>query len=220
MSSEEVRALETLKDRTGLYIIAGSAADAVSYEASAFDQGLLTYSLLYGMKGPALREDRYIDIISLFNFASQKVPELASEIGGIQKPEVRVPNDLNTFDIGELNGEQRKQIALKANRPAVAASLFQNEASFIDDLQLGELIDQRLKKLEGQNSQAGVMFVDVKTFPEAYVIRGRYSEDGESISAVGAVFQGKRKIADLEVSSKDANELADMIISKAQQSIK
>ncbi|MEQ8810034.1 MAG: hypothetical protein RIE59_13260, partial [Imperialibacter sp.] len=127
---------------------------------------------------------------------------------------------LNTFDIGELNGEQRKQIALKANRPAVAASLFQNEASFIDDLQLGELIDQRLKKLEGQNSQAGVMFVDVKTFPEAYVIRGRYTEDGENISAVGAVFQGKKKIADVEATSKDASQLADMIIDKAQQSIK
>ena len=220
MSSEQARALETLKDRTGLYIIAGSAADAVSYEASTFDQGLLTYSLLYGMKGPALREDRYIDIISLFNFASQKVPELASEIGGIQKPEVRVPNDLNTFDIGELDAEQRKQISLKASRPAVAASAFQNEATFTDDLQLGELIDLRLKQLEGQNSQSGVMFVDARTFPEAYVIRGRYSEEGGAVKATGAVFQGKAKLADINISATSATQLADLIMEKASAMIK
>lgn len=220
MSSEEVRALETLKDRTGLYIIAGSAADAVSYEASAFDQGLLTYSLLYGMKGPALREDRYIDIINLFNFASQKVPELASEIGGIQKPEVRVPNDLSTFDIGELGPEQRKQIVLKANRPAVAASAFQNEATFSDDLQLGELIDQRLKQAESQNSEEGVMFVDTKTFPEAFVVRGRYSESDEGLNAMGAIFQGKTKIADIKASAATVDVLADKVVAELRAAMK
>lgn len=220
MSSEQVRALESLKDRTGLYIIAGSAADAVSYEASAFDQGLLTYSLLYGMKGPALRDERYIDIIDLFNFASKKVPELASEIGGVQKPEVRVPNDLNSFDIGELSAEGRSQIMLKASRPAVASSAFQNEATFSDDLQIGELIDQRLKKLESENTQQGVMFVDAKTFPEAYVVRGRYSEEGETIIAKGAIFQGKNKLTDLEVAAPDASTLADAILEKMKELIK
>ncbi len=220
MSSEQVRALETLKDRTGLYIIAGSAADAVSYEASAFDQGLLTYSLLYGMKGPALRDERYIDIIDLFNFASKKVPELASEIGGVQKPEVRVPHDLNSFDIGELGPEERGQITLKASRPAVSASAFQNEATFSDDLQLGELIDQRLKKLESENTEQGVMFVDAKTFPEAYVVRGRYTEEGETIIAKGAVFQGKKKLADIEATSTEAAALADILLGKISEFIK
>ncbi len=219
VSSDEARALETLKDRTGLYIIAGSAADAVSYEASAFDQGLLTYSLLYGMKGPALREDRYIDIIGLFNFASKKVPELASEIGGIQKPEVRVPNDLRTFDIGELSTELRSQIVLKSSRPPVAASAFQNEATFTDDLQIGELIDQRLKQIERGNSDKGLLFVDQKSFPEAYVVRGRYSETTTGISAVGAVFKGKAKLADIEASAASRDEVIDLLMAKIMQVI-
>ena len=44
----------------------GSAADAVSYEASRYGQGLLTYSLLQGMKGAALKEDQYVDVSKLF----------------------------------------------------------------------------------------------------------------------------------------------------------
>lgn len=210
MSSEQVRALETIKDRTGLYIIAGSAADAVSYEAQAFGQGLLTYSLLYGMKGPALREDRYIDIINLLNFAAQKVPELASEIGGVQKPEVRIPGDLSSFDIGELTPEQRQQIVLKANRPVLAASSFQNENTFADDLQLGELVDQQLKRL-GSAEGPGVIFADLRSFPEAYVVRGRYTAADSGISVNGALFKGNRKVADINFDASERDELARLV---------
>src|SRR5207302_5492949 len=44
--SSQVRALEALKDRTGMHVLAGCAADAVSYEATRFAQGRLTDSLL------------------------------------------------------------------------------------------------------------------------------------------------------------------------------
>ena len=37
-------------------LLLGCAADRVSYEASRYEQGLLTYSLLTGMRGAALRE--------------------------------------------------------------------------------------------------------------------------------------------------------------------
>ena len=47
----QVRALERVKDRTGIHVLAGCAADAVSYEASRYGQGVLTYSLLLAMRG-------------------------------------------------------------------------------------------------------------------------------------------------------------------------
>ncbi len=49
-SSTTIRAFDRMKDRTGMHIITGSAADAVSYEASRYGQGVLTYSLLEGWK--------------------------------------------------------------------------------------------------------------------------------------------------------------------------
>ncbi|MCB0634910.1 MAG: caspase family protein, partial [Lewinella sp.] len=64
--SSQIRALDRLRDRTGIYIISGSANDQASYEASPYGMGLLTYSLLSGMSGGALREDEYMDVEQLF----------------------------------------------------------------------------------------------------------------------------------------------------------
>ena len=52
----QVRALERVKERTEVHVLAGCAADSVSYEASRYGQGILTYSLLLGMRGAKLRD--------------------------------------------------------------------------------------------------------------------------------------------------------------------
>jgi len=71
----------------------GSAADAVSYEATQYEQGLLTYALLQGMRGPALREEEYVDVSKLFQHAADAVPDLALHIGGIQRPGLPLPKE-------------------------------------------------------------------------------------------------------------------------------
>lgn len=53
----------------------GSAAAAVSYEASQYGRGLLTYSLLQGMRGAALRDDAFVDVQRLFQYAADQVPQ-------------------------------------------------------------------------------------------------------------------------------------------------
>ena len=72
ISSNEVRALERIKDRTGLHILAGCASDSGSYEASRYGQGVLTYSLLLGMQGAALKEDQFVDVGTLFQFRGRQ----------------------------------------------------------------------------------------------------------------------------------------------------
>jgi uncharacterized caspase-like protein len=89
--SSQIRPLERVKDRTDLHILAGRAADAVSYEASRYAQGVLTYSLLLGMRGAKLRDGQFVDVVDLFGFTSDKVPELARDIGGIQRPVIVSP---------------------------------------------------------------------------------------------------------------------------------
>ena len=73
---DQVRALERMKDRNGLHLLAGSAADASSYEASRYGQGLLTYSLLLGMKGPGLKGTE-LDVLTWFGYAVDEVPGAA-----------------------------------------------------------------------------------------------------------------------------------------------
>jgi hypothetical protein len=78
----------------------------VSYETTQYAQGLLTYSLLEGMKGRALRDGDYVDVGKLFGHAVDQVPELAGKIGGLQHPLVAAPRG-SSFDIGRLTAEDR-----------------------------------------------------------------------------------------------------------------
>jgi uncharacterized caspase-like protein len=63
------KAIDRMKDRTGMFILSGCAADAYSYESSQYGHGILTYTLLQGMKGAALNQEEYLDVASLFNYS-------------------------------------------------------------------------------------------------------------------------------------------------------
>jgi uncharacterized caspase-like protein len=70
----------------------GAAADRVSYEASRYGQGLLTYALLEGMRGEALDAGGRLDVRRWFDEAELRVPELAKGIGAIQQPILSSPS--------------------------------------------------------------------------------------------------------------------------------
>ena len=117
--SSQVRAMDLVKDRTGLFILAGCAADAVSYEATRYAQGLLTYSLLLGMKGGALKEDQQVDVGRLFDFAADRVADLARDIGGIQRPQIHRGTGAS-FPIGLVTTDDQGRIQLPAPRAHVS----------------------------------------------------------------------------------------------------
>jgi uncharacterized caspase-like protein len=213
MSSEDIRALEKMKDRTGLFILAGSAADAVSYETSIYGQGLLTYSLLFGMKGGALRDKEYIDVIDLFQFAAKKVPELAADIGGIQKPEIRVPVDAGSFDLGLLKDEDKEKIRIKSPKSIFVNSNFQEQSMFYDELNLGDIIDSRLLNLGSQND-APIIFVDEKKFSGAYFITGRYTMNENDIDVKVRIYQNNELVKDFTKTGGNARILSDKIMTE------
>jgi hypothetical protein len=94
----------------------GSAADRVSYEASRYGQGLLTYALLAGMRGEALDDGGRLDVRKWFDTAQSRVPELARGIGGIQQPLVSSPKG-QTFPIALLTPATRGDIPLPLLKP-------------------------------------------------------------------------------------------------------
>ena len=119
----QIKAIDRMKDRTGMYIISGCAADAVSYEASQYGQGLLTYALLQGMKGAALKEGSICGCINILESCSRKCPQLAKGIGGIQTPQLLQPKS-GSFDIGILNDLDRKAIPLANPKTVYVRSSF------------------------------------------------------------------------------------------------
>jgi len=217
--SSEIRALERMKDRTGMYVLAGSAADAVSYEASVYGQGLLTYSLLFGMKGAALRENKFVDIMKLFQFAADKVPELAENIGGVQKPEIRVPYQAQSFDIGISTEEVQNQIILPSPKPLFLRSNFTNEITFNDNLRLSESINDELINIQTRDENE-VIFIDASRFSDAYSLKGRYQKNGDAYTVQVRLFKGDEVVESYEVNGKEVIELTRLIIDNALGQIK
>jgi hypothetical protein len=205
--SSQVRALERMKDRMGLHVLAGAAADAFSYEASRYGQGILTYSLLLGMRGAALREGEFIDISELFEFAADQVPQLAKDVGGIQRPVVATPFGGSSFDIGRLTTEDKPRIPLATVRPLILRVSFQNEAPpFHDSLALTKLVNDALRNLSARGKEAPLVFIDALEFPDAYALAGRYRIEKERIIVTTYLLRQQEAVGNFTVEG-DPSEL-------------
>jgi WD40 repeat protein len=217
---DQIRAIERLKDRTGFYVLMGSAADASSYEASQYGQGLLTYALLKGMKGPALRDGRFVDVNMLFSQVADDVPLLAAGIGGIQKPRIAMPhqtgcgqadcNGSGSFDIGELSAEERAAIPLAATKPFISRPLFLNLALYRDNLRLGDALANRFRS-EGESSAAGqpgslgAIYIDQDEFPGAVSAKGAYTVEHDRVSVTVVLTRNDQEFARLAVEGATDN---------------
>ncbi|MCK6694815.1 MAG: caspase family protein, partial [Thermoanaerobaculia bacterium] len=192
LSASQIRALDRMKDRTGMFVLTGSAADKVSYEAGQFGQGLLTYSLLEGIKGEVPDKFGHVDVMKLFRYACERVPELAKGIGGIQTP-VPVGPLGRSFPIGIADSSVHIPIA--PEKPVFIRNIFQDEARFNDGLGLTNalkdyLIDQTAL------GDAPFIYVDVSEYEEAYSIRGLYRMSGDAVEVRGRLFKGKTPVGE------------------------
>lgn len=225
--SNQIRAIERMKERTGTFIIAGSASDMVSYEASQFGQSLLTYSLLLGMSGAALRENEFVDVMTLFQYSADKVPVFAKYIGGIQKPVVFAPFESNSFDIGRVTREVHIPIANV--KPLFVRSNFQQEDFPYDDvLALSEKINAQFNEMTSKGKDSPVIFVDAKPYPNSYFITGRYSIASGKVTLKGGLIKVDETGASkpvgqpftVERPEQEAALLADDILLKVQELVK
>ncbi|MFN5169963.1 MAG: caspase family protein [Cyclobacteriaceae bacterium] len=216
ISSSTLRALDRLRDRTGFHIFTGCAADAVSYEASRFGQGVLTYSLIEGIKGASLKENKFVDINLLFQHAKERVPELAKGIGGIQSPQVFSPQGAQSFDIGELDDEIKKQIPLPKTRPVFVRSNFMNEQALDDTDDLGTQLDEALNELSAKGEKAPILFMDIQKYDEGCKISGKYKKANGLITATYKIkCEGKEQIK--TVTGKTAKEVAEKIVGEIDE---
>jgi hypothetical protein len=220
VSSSQARSLERMKDRTGMFVLAGSAADSVSYEATAYGQGLLTYSLLEGMKGAALRDGEFVDVQTLFGHAVDRVPQLAGEIGGIQQPRLAIPAGGESFDVGHLQEEARRRIPLAQPRPLVLRAAMQDVESFRDTLKLGDAVNEVLRHAS-RGPEAPLVFIDAAEFSEAYLLAGRYSLEGDLVQLEVAVSLDDQDLGTINIEGRRSalGQLAAGVVEQAKKLI-
>jgi uncharacterized caspase-like protein len=225
--ASQVRAIERMKDRTGFHILAGSAADAPSYEASAYGQGLLTYALLKAMKGAQLRVDadgEFVDVVTLFKYAEDEVPKLAQGIGGIQKP--RGPGasgDQRSFDIGKMDGKIKAGIKISEPKPVFLAGNLTNTDPAIayDNFGLTELLNLLLMEISAKGKNAEMLYTEARSYPGAYRVAGNYSESGDDIIVNFRVLHDGEQmpVINLRWNKNDKQGLVAEILKRARASI-
>ena len=220
LSPSQIRALDRMKDRTGMFILSGSAANELSFEASEFGQGLLTYSLLEGMSGAALTPEKGVDVITLFQHARDKVPVLAKRIREIQVPVMAFPLGGGSFEIGIK--KPGVNIPIAQTKPVFIRCEFQDEDLFKDKLQLGDALAEKFLAITARGAQASMIYVDTKHYNNAFSIHGRYAiaADG-SVTVTCRLFKDTDSLGKFVVNGrKDAvSALAQSILAEVPKFI-
>lgn len=184
LPSDQIKAIERLQDRIGFFVLMGAAADKVSYEATQYHQGLLTYSLLQGMRGAKLRDEKFADINMLINYAQDTVPSLAKNIGGIQRPIVIMPERLGmmgesgSFDIGMFTTVEIAKMP-KQTLPRtfiVRPTLIEVNENY-DKLGLTPLLRQAFRDVE-----SSLAFIDADEMIDAVKLSGSYAIKGDDVT--------------------------------------
>jgi hypothetical protein len=184
LPSDQIRAIERLKDNTGFFVLMGASADAVSYEASRYGQGLLTYSLLQGMKGARLRENQFADVGLLFGYAQETVPQMAKNIGGIQRPLIITPDTSSSFDIGKFTTEEQKLINLSTPKPIILRPNLRNSSLRFDNLKLTQMMTEELRQVsyvQARGEQSPIVFVEANEMTDAVQPIGDYTIEGDTL---------------------------------------
>jgi len=201
LSSSQIRAFDRMKDRTGMFILTGAAADKVSFEASQYGQGLLTFSLLKGMSGLALTNDKRVDVMTLFQYARDEVPVLAKGIRQVQVPVLAFPEGGSSFDIGIVDDQVK--IPLAQVKPVFIRNNFQDEESFDDGLGLTRELAAYFQEVTARGAQAEVIYVDVNEYDDAYSIKGLYTiNDADEVTIRGRLFKGAKVLGGFQVTGK------------------
>lgn len=217
---DRVKALELFKDRTGFWILAGSAGNASSYEAGMFGQGLLTYSLLEGMQGPALVGDT-LDVRRLFEFAQLQTQRLAStQLGVDQEPQLFAANQ--SFPIGILGPSARSGIKLsQPKRRILRPRDFQNRDLDYDSIGLTAKVRSALGSASPRSASGSVWYVDGESteLPDAVLPVGSYTVVDGRVKVTLRLVQNGKPIDStiLEGSEKDVPSLAELIAAKIEE---
>ena len=207
--SDQIRALERLKDRTGFFVLIGSAADKVSYETTTYRQGLLTYSLLEGMKGSKLHDGGSVEVDQLFDYAHNRVPQLAQNIGAIQEPRFLVPEIASPFDIGLYTAEEQKLFSLPSPNPLILRPTLLNQGLGYDNLKLLPALQKALIEASyarTRGNEVSLVFVDASEMRDAFVPIGSYTVAGDKVTVKLNLIRNDEPVATRTVEGSFADE--------------
>ena len=221
--ARQIKAIEKLNEKSGLYILSASASTQLAYESEEYGHGYLTYSLLKGIKeNPGILEDgKYLNITRWFNEAAEMVSELAKKDKSRQEPQVV---STSQFNIGLVDQELIQKIQLLSPKPLFVPGNFLNrdEAVADDNLGIRKMIDADLQKLSTEEGGKKIVFSTQSASPDAYSLTGSYLVREKEIDCKIRLKKGDATLFsyDLKGNTDQLKDLVSEITSQAMAWLK
>ena len=216
LNSDQRRALERMNDRSGMFVLAGSAADKSSYETSRFGHGLLTYSLLNNMPFVAAANKTFIDVGKLFSNAMEEVPRLALDIGKVQKPEMIATE---SFDIGII--DSKVKFTIPQSLPVFVRTVFMDSRQNKDLLRLSKAVNSNLEE-QAAFKEPSLVYWDIDEFSaNHYYLGGLYEVTGNVITGKATLYRKDEVLLNFPFSGQkdQLKSLAEEITNQAFERI-
>jgi hypothetical protein len=221
----QTKSIDRLRARTGFYVLMGSAANAQSFEANEYRQGLLTYSLLEGMTTDGkLRDGRFLDVEKWFGGAADRVEDLAKGIGGVQRPSYFKSYSAGSFDIGRIEAEERKLIPLASRVPLILKPfLFEKTDTndIIDTEGLTEKLETRLLEqslVYARGNLAPINYIDASRAANGISPNGFYTIKGDEVTVEVSLVRDKKALAKIKIVGTRQN-IVDKVVLTIIQSL-
>lgn len=207
--SRRIRQVEDLKDKSGMFIFAASAANQAAYEMPQYQQGLLTYSLLHTLKNDAsvLDEGGLLNLQKWFLQSERYLKEMVERHGLQQQAQ---PFGTANIDIAKVDDEVRNAIILVGEKATVVLENVLNTAIGLDDLDLKGQLAQELSSIS-QRGTSSINFVQ-QNITDAYKINIVYTTKDGKLDATLRLVKGKSIVFEQTYKKMTTEELLEGIV--------
>jgi WD40 repeat protein len=219
--ADEIKQIDKLNEKAGLYILAASASNQGAYELGRIDQGLLTYALLKAIREhpEALEQNKYLNVSGWFAAATKLVGEIVLESNLIQEPQLITTTN---FNVGIVDDDVLAQIRLPKEKALFNGSNFQNNDPAImdDDLLLSALVNKNLGNIAARGLASKFSFTTVAS-PNGWTLIGRYDITGDDVVVRVNMKQNNELKFKFELRGKKSKlqDLAEQLVNEATERV-
>jgi WD40 repeat protein len=197
MTADQLKAIDNLNRQAGLYILAASSSDQSAYEMSTYQHGVLTYSLLQSIKEDSkILNDQFLWINNWFSASASIASAIVNkEFNGKvrQDPKMIVNNNIQ---IGIVDTVIRNSVVLTNQKAVIAQSNFRNQISGIDDMNIGNVMDDLLRtKSKEDNFPFNFNPCDIGS--DSYMFYGNYKILENVMTIKIELFEKSKKVLTL-----------------------
>ena len=215
--TRRLRQVEDLKDKSGMFILAGAAPNQSAYELQHYEHGLLTYSLLSVMKNnPEILEDSiYLNLQKWFLDTEKTLKNLADKEGLKQDAK---PLGTANIRMGIVDKEITDQIVLVNQKPKVYCDNVLDIETLGDDLLLKEKINSSLSAISERDGSGELLFTPRVT-PDVCRINISYQIQGDIIIAKLRLSKGKETLHQTSItgSKNDLDGLVKTVVKEVRE---